>query len=460
MGALYVHIGICQPGMMRPMSRRSVLLGLGVALALGDSSVVTLALPDILARFDVEITTVAWVLTSYNLVLALAAVPAAYVARPRPALAFAVGAVVFAGASLVCGLAGSFALLLAARCVQAVGGAFVIAAALDLLTETERGEARGVRVWAAAGIAGAALGPAAGGILTATLGWRWIFLLQAPLALVPLLAVRGLVTRPVPAPVGRPHAPANVALLLLSGGLVGALFLLVLLLVDGWRMSPAAAGVVVTVMPLAAIAAGRLAARAGDVVVRAAAGVVLVAGGLCALALLPHAGWAWTIPPQILVGVGLGLTLTALTERALSGRAAQSVHGGWTIAARHAGVVLGLLLVSPVFTASLDHNRDEALRAGTAVVLDSRIPPLDKLAVAQDVLVQVDRAGSNGRVPDIGVAFEDRPHTSAYRSLLHALEDQLDRAITDAFSNPFFLTAALALAALVPLWLARKEPEL
>jgi hypothetical protein len=218
--------------------------------------------------------------------------------------------------------------------------------------------------------------------------------------------------------------------------------------------------VVVTVMPLAAIAAGRLAARAGDVVVRAAAGVVLVAGGLCALALLPHAGWGWTIPPQILVGVGIGLTLAALTERALSGRAAQSVHGGWTIAARHAGVVLGLLLVSPVFTASLDHNRDEALRAGTAVVLDSRIPPLDKLAVAQDVLVQVDRAGSNGRVPDIGVAFEDRPHTSAYRSLLHALEDQLDRAITDAFSNPFFLTAALALTALVPLSLARKGPEL
>jgi len=60
-------------------------VGLGIGLALADSSVVTLALPDILARFDLEITTVAWVLISYNLVLALGAVPAAYVARRNPA---------------------------------------------------------------------------------------------------------------------------------------------------------------------------------------------------------------------------------------------------------------------------------------------------------------------------------------------------------------------------------------
>jgi carbonic anhydrase len=79
---------------------RSWLLGLGIALALADSSVVTLALPDILARFELEIAEVAWVLTSYNLVLALAAVPAAFVARRRPGAAYAVGIVVFALASL------------------------------------------------------------------------------------------------------------------------------------------------------------------------------------------------------------------------------------------------------------------------------------------------------------------------------------------------------------------------
>src|SRR5215475_9819448 len=50
--------------------RRRALVGLGIGLALADSSVVTLALPDILRRFDVEIPQVAWVLTSYNLGLA------------------------------------------------------------------------------------------------------------------------------------------------------------------------------------------------------------------------------------------------------------------------------------------------------------------------------------------------------------------------------------------------------
>ena len=115
---------------------RSGLLGLAVGLALADSSIVTLALPEILGRFDVGITTVAWVLTSFNLVLALVAVPAAFVARRRPRQSFFAGVVVFAAASLGCGLAGSFELLVAARCVQAVGAAFVVVAALDLLAET------------------------------------------------------------------------------------------------------------------------------------------------------------------------------------------------------------------------------------------------------------------------------------------------------------------------------------
>jgi len=106
-------------------AHRRALVGLGIGLALADSSVVTLALPDILRQFDVEIPQVAWVLTAYNLGLALAAVPAAYVARRRPRTAFAAGTLVFAAASLACGLAPSFGVLVGARCVQAVGGALL-----------------------------------------------------------------------------------------------------------------------------------------------------------------------------------------------------------------------------------------------------------------------------------------------------------------------------------------------
>ena len=432
-----------------------MLLGLAIGLALADSSVVTLALPEILHDFDVEITTVAWVLTSYNLVLALLAVPAALLARRRPVPAFVAGISVFTIASLFCGAAPTFDALIAGRCLQAVGGALVITAALDLLTEIEGDPGKALAIWVLAGVFGAAIGPAVGGILTQTLGWQAIFYVQAPLALAALLGVRGVNGARLPRPRGRPDLAANLALLFLSGGLVAALFLVVLLLVDGWGMSPGLAGLVVTIMPLAAVASARMAPRAGGVRMRAAAGIILVGGGLGALALLPGAGWGWTVPPQILVGAGLGLALPALTETALAAGAEQVVEGGWTIAARHAGVVLGLLLLAPLLASALDDNKQQALNAGAAAVLDSAIPPLDKLSVAQDVLVEVDRA--DGALPNVAAAFADRPDSDAYRALLGELEDQLDRAVTNAFSLPFALAAALALAALVPLLASKRR---
>jgi MFS family permease len=436
-------------------SARTALLGLAVALALADSSVVTLALPDILAEYDVEIPTVAWVLTSYNLVLALAAVPSAYAARRRPAFAYAAGLGVFAASSAVCALAPSFAALLVGRCAQALGGAALVTSSLELLGGTTGPGERAVTTWVRAGVIGAAVGPAAGGIVTQLLGWEWIFAVQVPLALAPLVVVRGLRVRAALDRTRRPDVPANAALLLFSGALAAALFLLVLLLVNGWRLEPATAGIVVTAMPIAAIAAARAAPWFGAPLVRAATGSVLVAGGLAALALLPRAGWAWTVLPQLLVGAGLGLAISALTQRALADRAQPAVHGGWTIASRHAGVVLGLLLLTPLFTAALDRNKDEALAAGTAAVLDSRIPPLDKLRVAQDVLVEVDRA--EGRMPDVRPAF-DGHEGREYAELEQSLVDQLDRAATNAFSSSFLLGAALGLASLLPIALAVRRP--
>jgi MFS family permease len=364
---------------------------------------------------------------------------------------------VFAGASLACGLAPSFEVLVGARCVQAVGAALVVTAALGLVAQLERSDERALRIWVAAGVLGAALGPAAGGVLTQLLGWESIFLVQVPLALVLLLAVRGVTGRAVSTPAGRPSIAANAALLLVAGGLVAALFLVVLLLVDGWGMSPAAAGLVVTVMPLVAIAVGRSRPRALGPVQGVACGVILLAGGLAALALMPRAGWGWTIPPQVLVGAGLGLTVRGLTELALRGRPDQVVHGGWTIAARHAGVVVGLVLLAPVLTSALEENRDEATRAGAAVVLDSEIPPLDKLGVAQDVLAEVDRANEVGELPDVDRAFEGRPDDDEWQTLIDGLQEQLDRAVTSAFSGPFLLAAALTLCALVPVALMRRR---
>ena len=189
---------------------------------------------------------------------------------------------------------------------------------------------------------------------------------------------------------------------------MAALFLLVILLINGWQIDPLAAGFVVTVMPLAAIAAARFAGAITPLWARAASGAVLISGGLAALAWLPRAGAVWTVPPQLAIGAGLGLALSALTERALAGRSAQAVHGGWTIAARHAGVVLGLLLLTPIFTTDLERNEDHALAAGTSAVLDSRIPPLDRIGVARDVLVAVDKARAEGRVANVKEVVDHR----------------------------------------------------
>jgi MFS family permease len=397
------------------------------------------------------------VLTAFNLALALAAVPAAFLARRRAGLVFGLGTVVFAAASLVCAFVPSFGVLVAGRALQGVAGAAVVCAALQLLSQVTGTDASAARVWILAGIAGAALGPAAGGILTQLLGWESIFIVQAPAVLVGLLVLRRVRwSVSVPEPVGRPNLGANAALLLISGALVAALFLLVILLINGWRLDPLPAGIVVTVMPVAAIAAIRMSSKIAFLWVRATSGVILIAGGLAALGWLPRAGWGWTVAPQLAIGTGLGLAISAVSERALAGRSAQSVHGGWTIGARHAGVVLGLVLLTPLFTTDLHRSEDNALAAGTAAVLDSRIAPLQKIGVARNILVAVNDAKAEARIPDIRQVVDNKDDP-AYGDLATALQDQLDRAVTNSCSRAFLAAALLALAALVPILFVRRE---
>ena len=409
-------------------------------------------------------------LVSFNLVMALAAVPAALAARRLgPGRAGAVGLAVFAGAGLACGLSDQLSTLIIARCVQALGGAVAVTAALELLPATVGSERRAATVWAAAGATGAALGPALGGLLTELVSWQSIFLLQVPVALVaavPILAVAkheaatGII-EPELRRTGRPHLWANLALAMVSAAIAAALFLLVLLLIEGWRLSPIVAAIVVSAMPLSALAGAKLAEYVADARSRAAAGAILVSGGLAALAFLPKATIALTIPPQILVGVGLALVLSALTETALGGRAPQAIHGGWTISARHAGVVIGLLVLTPIFTHEIEQQRHDAINAGTAVILDSPVNPLLKINLAEKVSERLEE--ERGKVPTIGPAFEPLPDDPGQRAeveeLRGELQDQLDRGATHAFSTSFILAALLGLIALFPIALS-KEVEL
>ena len=189
--------------------------------------------------------------------------------------------------------------------------------------------------------------------------------------------------------------------------------------------------------------------------------MILVAGGLAGLGLLPDASVLLTLPPQALVGAGLALTLSALTQAALAGRASQAIHGGWTIAARHAGVVAGLLVLTPVFTADLNTERANAEQAGIAALLDADVSPGAKLALAGSI---ADRIAAEGdKVPVIGPAFDPLPTDPAERAATVDLRDQIqsevDSAATAAFSASFLIAAGFALAALIPIALTARRPR-
>jgi MFS family permease len=437
------------------------LLAVTVALVLADSAVVTLALPDILRHLDTTVGQVAWVLIAFNLVLGLAAVPTAMVfGRAQPRFFSAVGIAVFAGSSAWCALAQSIDVLIAARCLQALGGALALVGCLELLV-AEYGERRGVATWVTAGVLGTAAGPFAGGVLTQAFSWQAIFVVQVPFAVLAVPAALAVSAAPLPTPDRhRPAVRPNLTLALLAAALTAALFLLVLLLVEGWGRSPGVAALTVSVVPIAALAARPLARLfRPPPEVEVAVGCFLIAGGLVGLAILPSAHLFWTIAPQALVGLGLGLTVDRLTSQAMEMRLPRVRHAGWTISARHVGVVVGLAILTPVFTADLQDAQVPAQEAIASLVLDAPLKPDDKIAIAQALGREL--TNQQGRVPDLHHAFatadlepKERP---AAAQLERDLDAQLERAATRAFRDSFLIGAGLALLALLTVVAPRRR---
>jgi predicted MFS family arabinose efflux permease len=440
---------------------RRIALAVAAGLVLADSSIVTLALPEILRELDTTVAEVAWVLVSFNVALAVAAVPGAMIARRTPRTAMIAGVLVFAAACILCAEANGLSLLLTGRVVQGLAGAVVVAASLELLLRLDSEGAVGT--WATAGVIGAAVGPAAGGILTDLLSWEAMFALQAPVALVALAGVVGMpVTARSTAP-GQRSAPtgarvaALAALALASAALAAALFLLVTMIIEGWRHSPVEAALIVTVMPVSAILTPQLARLVGadDVVPRAAAGAVLLAGGLAGLGLLPSSNPAWTILPQVLIGLGLGLLLTGLTRVAVSHGAGTARDASLTIAARHLGVVAGLLLLTPVFTSDLEQQQRPTEMAALSELLDAPLPLTVKVRLAGALGDTIE--GADDRLPDLGPAFAKAKagpeRAAAMRELRAQMDTELAKAGTKAFSTSFLVAAGFALLALVPIGL-------
>ncbi len=434
----------------------AALLAAAVAVAFADSSIVVLALPDLYSEFDTTIPGISFVVTTYNLVVAVGAfllLPFSSRFRPQR-LAFA-GLLVFGAASIGCAASDGLAMLIAFRAVQGFGAVLLLVASLPLLIALFGDTRRGIAVWTLAGTLGTALGPALGGALTEAFDWRAIFIAQAPVAFLALLATARRYRGELPTEARTNNAPpapaANTALGLLFGALVGALFLGVLLLVAVWGLSPLAGAAVVSALPLGTIAA-RLVSPLVPARAATMSGAVLLALGLAGLALLPSTQLIYPALALALCGVGLGLAVPVLSDVSISVEHGLVHSGAWSIGARHIGLVAALVLVAPLLAWELERGGERATLAGTAVILDAPVPLTDKVPLALDLREEFEKT-PRGQVPDLASAFadhvsEDAPSVAAMQeSLLGAIEDVLTRS----FRSSFALSALFALLALIPM---------
>lgn len=158
---------------------------LASSLAFIDGTVVNVALPALQANFGATVADVQWVVESYGLTLAaLILVGGSMGDRLGRRLMFLLGTVVFAIASLFCGMASNIQELIFARAIQGIGAAFLVPGSLALISasfdEGERGRAIGT--WSGSTAITTAIGPVLGGWLIQHLSWRWAFFLNVPLA--------------------------------------------------------------------------------------------------------------------------------------------------------------------------------------------------------------------------------------------------------------------------------------
>lgn len=185
--------------MTKGMAHRwKVLLVTSVAvfMALLDVTIVNIAFPNIRASFPHDsLDDLSWVLNGYNIIFAAALVPAGRLAdRVGRKRLFLTGVVVFLAASVVCGLSVSVGMLVAARVVQAIGGAILTPTSLSLiLPEFPVGQrATATAVWTATGAVAAATGPSLGGALVDWQGWRAVFFVNLLVGLPALVPARRL----------------------------------------------------------------------------------------------------------------------------------------------------------------------------------------------------------------------------------------------------------------------------
>ena len=171
-----------------------VATSLGLFMIFLDALIVNVALPDIQASFDVGESGLQWVVAAYSVGMAVFMMSAATVAdlTGRRRL-YVLGLVVFTLASVASGLAPSMLVLNVARGVQGVAAAAVNVTSLALVSAAfpePTSKARAIGLWTAIASVATAVGPTVGGLLTESLGWRSVFLVNVPVGVVAVVLTR------------------------------------------------------------------------------------------------------------------------------------------------------------------------------------------------------------------------------------------------------------------------------
>jgi EmrB/QacA subfamily drug resistance transporter len=164
----------------------------GLFMLMLDSTAIALALPAIRLHLGASISGIQWAQNIYLLALAVLVTTLGRIGDlVGRRLVFCAGLIVFSLGSIACATADSIAVLVAGRAIQGVGAAAMLALSLAIATLAFPAEQRGraIGIWAAVSSIALAIGPLVGGVVVEVASWRWLFLLNIPLAAVSLTVI-------------------------------------------------------------------------------------------------------------------------------------------------------------------------------------------------------------------------------------------------------------------------------
>lgn len=362
---------------------------LGALLVPLNSTMIAVALPDLITDFDSEVGTASWLVTAYLIAMVvlqpLVGRLGDRLGRERLVVTGLCG---FLAASIGATVAPDLATLIGFRVLQAAGGALVIPNGLALIREGTAAEDLGSRLGVIGSVLpfGAAVGPPLAGFLLAAWGWRTIFLVNVPVA---ALAIALTIAAPKPArqasttphrQAGLPSLPpallaAGAAIALSNLAMYVTMLSIPLLLVRRAGTGSGEVGLVLACLSVTTAAVSPLGGRLSDRMGRrrpAVAGGIVTALGLVGLGIDPAMDTAAAAVALLLAGAGIGLATPALQTAAIESVdvAHAGAAAGLAATSRYVGSIAGSLLLSTLLDPGTTHDGDFGLLyaavAGTA----------------------------------------------------------------------------------------------